>query len=244
MKAWGMTDVGRVRENNEDAFKIEISSDGKAALAVVCDGMGGARAGQIASQMATEVFCDKIIEEGGFDLTGKKAEALMKEAVELANHEIFAKSHEDDNFAGMGTTLVAAMCKNSKVTIVNVGDSRAYFIDSEGISRITRDHSLVEDMVERGTITELEANVHPNKNVITRAVGTEREICADFYTKELHKGEYLLLCSDGLSNLVNEQEMLYEVLCDGKSEEVPARLCEIANSRGGYDNITAVLITR
>ncbi len=244
MKAWGTTNVGRVRENNEDAFKIEISPDKKAVIAVVCDGMGGARAGQIASEMATLSFTDSIIENGGFNLTGKKLEGVMNEAVASANAEIYKLSHTEERYAGMGTTLVSAVCRNSKVMIANVGDSRAYFINSDGISRITRDHSLVEDMVERGTITELEAQVHPNKNVITRAVGTERDIRTDFYAKELHCGEFILLCSDGLSNLVSEQEMLYEILLENQAESACDRLVEIANSRGGYDNITAVLITR
>lgn len=242
MKAWGETHVGRVRENNEDSFKIEFTSDMKTVLAVVCDGMGGARAGQVASEMACEVFAETVMERTS-EHSAKKVEALLKEAVSLANSEIYQKSHTDEIYAGMGTTLVAAMCKGSKATILNVGDSRAYFIDAEGISRITRDHSLVEDMIERGTITEVEAYTHPNKNVITRAVGTEREICADVYTKELKAGEYILLCSDGLSNLLNEQEMLYEVLY-GEVESACSRLCEIANSRGAPDNITAVLISR
>lgn len=242
MKAWGVTHVGRVRENNEDSFKIEFSNDKKTVLAVVCDGMGGARAGQIASGMACDIFAETVMERTS-EHTGKKLEALLKEAVSLANSSIYQKSHTDEHYAGMGTTMVATICKNSKATILNVGDSRAYFIDAEGISRITRDHSLVEDMIERGTITESEAHTHPNKNVITRAVGTEREICADIYTKEIKSGEYILLCSDGLSNLLNEQEMLYEVLY-GEAESACERLCEIANSRGGFDNITAVLITR
>jgi len=242
MKAWGETQVGRVRENNEDSYKIEFSNDKKTVLAVVCDGMGGARAGQVASEMACDIFTETVMERTG-EHSGKKLEALMKEAVSYANTEIYQKSHSDEIYSGMGTTMVAVMCKNSKATILNVGDSRAYFIDAEGISRITRDHSLVEDMIERGTITEMEAYTHPNKNVITRAVGTEKEICADIFTKELKSGEYILLCSDGLSNLLNEQEMLYEVLY-GEEESACLRLCEIANSRGAPDNITAVLITR
>lgn len=242
MKAWGVTHVGRVRENNEDSYKIEFSNDKKTLLAVVCDGMGGARAGQTASGMACEIFTETVMSRPG-EHSGKKLEGLLKEAISHANSEIFAKSCSDESYAGMGTTMVAAMCKNGKTMLLNVGDSRAYFIDAEGISRITRDHSLVEDMVQRGTITELEAQTHPNKNVITRAVGTERDICADIYTKDLKNGEYILLCSDGLSNLLNEQEMLYEVLY-GEPEGACERLCEIANSRGGFDNITVVLITR
>ena len=244
MKAWGISNVGLVRENNEDAYQIEFSDDNKAVLAVVCDGMGGARAGQIASEMAVSIFSDEVAENGGLNQTGKKLQTIMTEALDTANNEIFKKAHKDAQFAGMGTTLVAAMCRNSKVTIINVGDSRAYFVGADGISRITRDHSLVEDMVERGTITEFEASVHPNKNVITRAVGTEREISADFYTKELHSGEFILLCSDGVSNLVDEQEMLYEILLDKDASDACERIVKIANDRGGFDNITAVLIQR
>lgn len=244
MNAWGMTDVGRVRENNEDAFHIELMPEHDTALCVVCDGMGGAKAGNIASQMATDVFIKKM-KEGSFETLDKKQlERLMHDSIVCANREIHQKATGNDNFSGMGTTLVAATVSAGHATIINVGDSRAYFIDKDGIRRITRDHSLVEDMLQLGEITELEAKEHPNKNLITRAVGTESAINGDFYTLDLKKGEYLLLCSDGLSNLVNEQEMLYEVMYGGETKDACARLCEIANARGGFDNITVVIMTR
>lgn len=244
MNAWGMTDVGRVRENNEDAFQIELEPKSDAALCVVCDGMGGAKAGNIASQMATEVFMAKMKAGDFAALDGKALARLMSEAVECANRAIHERAQNDKNYSGMGTTLVAAALCGQTATILNVGDSRAYHIDQNGISRVTRDHSLVEDMLQLGEITELEAREHPNKNLITRAVGTDPSISGDLYTIDLQKGDFLLLCSDGLSNLVSEQEMLYEVLYGGDAASAAARLCEIANTRGGFDNITVVLMTR
>ena len=242
MKIWGVTDVGRVRENNEDSYRTERIGK-SAALAVVCDGMGGAKAGNVASTMAVESFCTAMRARDFTKLSQDDLQELMVSALNRANSEVHAKACSDEAFSGMGTTLVAAAVSNERVTIINVGDSRAYLIDANGISRITRDHSLVEDMIALGEITELEAREHPNKNLITRAVGTEETIEGDFYTLTLPKGAYILLCSDGLSNLVSEQEMLYEVMHGKSCDDACDRLCEIANTRGGHDNITAVLMS-
>jgi len=141
----------------------------------------------------------------------------------------------------MGTTLVAVVATQTKTAVINIGDSRAYRINSEGIEKITRDHSLVEDMVRMGELTEEQAQEHPGKNLITRAVGTDVSVTGDVFFPDMKRGEYILLCSDGLSNLVSEQEMLYEVMY-GENSDCCRRLIDIANDRGGYDNITVVLL--
>ena len=144
----------------------------------------------------------------------------------------------------MGTTMVAALAGAAEAVILNEGDSRAYHINSEGIVLVTRDHSLVEDLVERGELTREQARTHPHKNLITRALGAEPELRADCFRQPLAEGDYLLLCSDGLSNVVNEQEMLYEVVHGGAPEQCCNRLLEIALSRSAPDNVTVVLVKR
>ena len=148
---------------------------------------------------------------------------------------------EDPDCTGMGTTLVAALAGNGKAVLLNEGDSRAYHINEDGITRLTRDHSVVEDMVARGDITPEEARTHPRKNLITRALGSEERIRADLYEKELQPGDFLLLCSDGLSNIVTDQELLYEAIHGGEPSDCCQRLLHITLSRGAPDNVTAVL---
>lgn len=242
MNAWGFTDVGRVRQSNQDAYHIELMQDGKVALCVVCDGMGGAKAGNVASQTAIDSFVFNIKSMIPDHSEAKQDENILLRAIELANHHVHQKANSDDNYSGMGTTLVATLVQGDSITIINVGDSRAYLINGDGIRRITRDHSLVEDMVQMGEITELEAKEHPSKNLITRAVGTDANVIGDIYTLKRKLGEYILLCTDGLSNIVTEQEILYEVLYGGNHDQCCKRLTEIANARGGYDNITTVLL--
>ena len=208
-------------------------------IALVCDGMGGARAGNIASSMAVDVFMEAFLEDGedSPDLEH------MERAAALANRQVFRRAVEDENCVGMGTTLVAALAGEEEALILNEGDSRAYHISEEsGISQVTRDHSLVEDLVERGELTRDQARVHPHKNLITRALGAEPDLKADSFRRELTEGDFLLLCSDGLSNVVSEQEILYEVVHGGEACTCCRRLLDIALHRGAPDNVTAVLI--
>ena len=168
----------------------------------------------------------------------------MGHAASKANQAIFHHSVHDPECAGMGTTMVAALAGVSQAVILNEGDSRAYHINDEGIVLVTRDHSLVEDLVARGELTREQARTHPHKNLITRALGAEPILMADCFRQPLSEGEYLLLCSDGLSNVVNEQEMLYEVIHGGKDCQCCQRLLDIALSRGAPDNVTVVLVKR
>ncbi len=241
MKVWGYTDVGQVRKNNQDSFSIEILDDGQ-ALCVVCDGMGGAKAGNVASKLAANAFIEhakSVIRPG---ITSKDVEEIVLDSLAAANQSVNDMAVSDSFYNGMGTTLVGAISTEDGVVIINVGDSRAYLINKEGIERITRDHSVVEDMVEMGKLTAEEAKEHPGKNLITRAVGTDESVNGDVYNVKVESGTYILMCTDGLTNLVSDQEILYEVLYGEDTEECCKRLTEIANSRGGFDNITAVLL--
>ncbi len=237
MEAWGLTHRGAVRQQNQDAFAIRNLPDGR-VIALVCDGMGGARAGNIASAMAVKLFTEEFLRTSG------REEERMRKAAALANREVFQRSLRDEDCAGMGTTLVAALAGEGGAVILNEGDSRAYHINQEGIVLVTRDHSLVADLVERGELTREEARRHPNKNLITRALGADPDLMADCFRQPMAPGDYLLLCSDGLSNVVEEQEMLYEVIHGEGDESCCQRLLDIALSRGAPDNVTAVLIRR
>lgn len=238
MDVWGITHRGAVRQQNQDSYSTQVLSDHR-IIAVVCDGMGGALAGNIASSMAVDLFMEQFNSCDGTD-----DEVRMKNAAALANEQIFLRSTRDEDCAGMGTTLVAALAGEDEAMILNEGDSRCYFVNDCGIHLVTRDHSLVEDLVQRGELTREEARNHPNKNLITRALGAEPVLLTDCFRQKLAPGDYLLLCSDGLSNVVDEQEMLYEVIHGGSCEDCCERLLNIALSRGAPDNVTVVLIRR
>ena len=240
MRVWGITDVGAVRSQNQDAY-YHTAFDQPYPFALVCDGMGGAKAGNVASVMAVESFVDTVSPA----LTGPippDIEPLLIQAVDRANELICYRSEMDPDCEGMGTTLVAAVIEPEVIRLVNVGDSRAYLVSGEGISQVTRDHSVVEDMVERGEITQEQARSHPRKNLITRALGAEDTVQADLYALERVEGQFLLLCSDGLSNVVTDQELLFELIHGGPPEDACQRLLNLALSRGAPDNVTAVLI--
>ena len=235
--AWGLTDKGAVRTQNQDGFYLDVPSE-RLAVGVVCDGMGGARAGNIASLVAVETFVDalKAAPQGE-----EQPAAVLSQAAEAANAAVFHRAATDPDCRGMGTTMVAVLVVEGTAYLLNIGDSRAYHINADGIARLTRDHSVVEDMVARGDITPEQARTHPRKNLITRALGSEEHIRADLYEKELQPGDFLLLCSDGLSNIVTDQELLYEVLHGGEPADCCRRLLDITMARGAPDNVTAVL---
>ena len=238
--AWGITDKGAVRTQNQDGFYLDVPSE-HLAVGVVCDGMGGAKAGNIASLIAVETFVDALqgMQPDGDGEAGPAA--VLSRAAETANTAVYHRAVTDPDCRGMGTTMVAALVVEQTAYLLNMGDSRAYHINENGITRLTRDHSVVEDMVARGDITPEEARTHPRKNLITRALGSEERIRADLYEKELQPGDFLLLCSDGLSNIVTDQELLYEAIHGGEPSDCCQRLLHITLSRGAPDNVTAVL---
>lgn len=240
MNIWGVTDTGAVRQQNQDFYYIELTEP-DVGLALVCDGMGGARAGNVASRLAVETFSatahDQSVEQWRSD-----PEAMLHFAAEQANQAVFYRAGIDPECRGMGTTMVAALVIGEMGYLLNIGDSRAYLVREDGISRVTRDHSVVEDLVSRGEITPEQARQHPQKNLITRAMGAENKLRADLFRQPLSPGDTLLLCSDGLINVVTDQEILYEVIHGGAAEDCCRRLLDIALSRGAPDNVTVVLL--
>ncbi len=242
MDAWGLTDLGNVRKQNQDFYDI-VTLHPNQLLLVVCDGMGGAKSGNVASRLATEVFVGEVRRTAREDMDVEQIEQMLRDAVSLANQAVFEQSKVSSDFTGMGTTLVAAVLLPDRAVIANVGDSRAYIFDKDGIRFMTVDHSLVELMVRRGEITREQAKTHPSKNLITRAVGTEANVDCDLYNQELHPGDAVLLCSDGLSNEMADQEILFEVVHGVQKDGCCQRLLDIAKGRGAPDNVTVVLAT-
>lgn len=240
MQIWGLSDAGCVRSQNQDAYVIAPLAHER-ALIVVCDGMGGAKSGNVASALAAEVFSEHVKRNYKQMTNAEKSFQVLDEALRLANEAVFEKAQSGEDFEGMGTTLVAAYIHKNDVFIINVGDSRAYSFTENGITAVTTDHSIAQMMVQRGELTSETAKSFPGKNYITRAVGTERETAGDHYALELQKDDSLLLCSDGLSNQMADQEILFEVAHGAHKNDCCQRLLEIAKNRGAPDNVTVVL---
>ena len=241
MQYWGLTDPGCVRPQNQDAYQLE-QLDRNTLLAVVCDGMGGAKSGNIASSLAVDVFVQEVRRTWTSSMHQEKINQMLHSAAKLANFTVFDQSQQFEEFDGMGTTLVAVLVHNRHVTIAHVGDSRAYRVNADGIWQMTRDHSLVQMMVERGELSQEMAKSYPGKNFITRAIGTEPIVDCDISNLELSKGEFLVLCSDGLSNVLDDQEILFEVIHGVNKQDCCQRLLDIAKNRGAPDNVTSVLV--
>ena len=241
MEHWGLSETGKVRAQNQDCFRIE-ELDRNTVLAAVCDGMGGAKSGNIASRLAIDVFTEEVRCSYKPSMTPEQVEQLLENAVKLANFTVYDQARQFADFEGMGTTLVAALISGKDATIVNVGDSRCYHITHSDIRRITVDHSLVQMMVDRGELTAEEARSYPGRNYITRAVGTEPTVESDIFAIRLDRGEALLLSSDGLHNEVDDQEILFEVAHGVNKEQCCQRLLDIVIGRGAPDNVTSVLI--
>ncbi len=239
MLAFGKSDRGMVRETNQDSFACGVFDDG-AAWAVVCDGMGGANGGDIASGMAVELIRSMILERYTPQMNEDEIKKMFAEAAEAANIAIYERALAEPELQGMGTTLVVAVVRKSTAYISSAGDSRAYIIDGSA-KQVTKDHSVVQEMVDRGRITKAEAENHPYKNVITRALGVGRSIKVDFAKHRFGKRARLLICSDGLSNLVPEAE-LAKISKRTEAGALPEEYISAANNNGGRDNITAVII--
>ena len=240
MQIWGLTDPGNIRSQNQDAYNIvEFGHD--RALMIVCDGMGGAKSGNVASSMAAEAFVAEVRRSQRLALSVERVKQILLGALELANKAVYEHAKLGDEYSGMGTTLVAAFLLKNTAVVINVGDSRAYHFSAQGVHQVTRDHSIVELMVQRGELTPEQAKTYPGKNLITRAVGTEPEVEGDLYVQELHKDDCLLLCSDGLSNEMDDQEILFEVVHGVRKSDCCQRLLRIAKNRGAPDNVTVAM---
>ena len=236
----GNTDIGKVRSANEDSFDFGVFDDGT-AWSVVCDGMGGVRGGQIASSLATEMVGDKIRKCYNKLMPVYSFENIFLSTITTANVIVNDRSYTDTEFQGMGTTIVAAIVKDSQACIAHVGDSRVYKITSEGITQLTKDHSLAQEMLDSGQITKEEFENYPKKNIITRALGIEEKIEIDFDFTDINEGEVLLLCSDGLSGLLSEEE-IFDIYKNYDFEQLCDEYIKAANDKGGFDNITAVVM--
>lgn len=235
---WGLTDKGMVRQQNQDSCAFQ-QKDGY-AWAVVCDGMGGAAAGDLASVMAKDRYESHMACLADPTLYPEEGD-LMIQAAQAANRAVYLKAGTNRAYAGMGTTLVGALVRGEDLWVVNVGDSRAYRITRDAIRQITRDHSVVEELIRHGALTPEEARRHPQRNLITRALGTGKQVKADLFRETVEEGDAILLCSDGLVNEVTDQEIHEEVLAGGTAAEVCHRLLDRALAAGAADNVTIVL---
>ena len=240
MKIWEKTDIGLVREENQDA--CDSRKIGEYTSAVVCDGMGGTNGGRLASSLAIEIYQQELETRLRTVTDHKTAKKAMQESVSEANKAVRRRASEETDCEHMGTTLVSALAKQSTVLISNVGDSRAYHISPDGIRQITRDHSVVENMVERGDLTPEEARHHPRRNLITRALGPDANVKADIFEVNWAQGDQILLCSDGLVNTVSDQEILFELIHYGETDNCLDRLLSLSLERGAPDNVTMLLM--
>ena len=239
MNSYGKTDIGLRRSSNQDTFSVCDLPSGE-ILAVVCDGMGGAKAGNVASECAVDAVMKFVRKSYRFDMDYIAMESLLNNAIISANIEVYDISLKKPELEGMGTTVVAAIVTEKFTVISHLGDSRAYVVGDK-ITQITRDHSVVQSLVESGKLTPEEARVHPRKNVITKALGIEENVIPENSNCELNKGEKLLLCTDGLSNYV-ETEVIKNIVNNNPIETVAEKLVNEANRNGGGDNITVVLV--
>lgn len=238
MKSYSITDVGQKRTVNQDfVFTSETPVGNLPNLFVVADGMGGHKAGDFASSYAVEVLLSTIRED-----ENSNPVKIIRAAIENANTQLLREASDNETMSGMGTTMVLVTIVGHYAYVANVGDSRLYLVDENKISQITKDHSLVEEMVRMGEISRDDARNHPDKNIITRALGAGRDVDVDFFDVRLTPGDILLLCSDGLSNMVPDEDIRQVIRTSETLEETGRRLVSMANDNGGRDNIAVVLV--
>jgi protein phosphatase len=235
------TDIGIKRSTNQDSFSYGQLDGGAITWAVVCDGMGGMAAGNVASATAVEVISGSFENNLSPKSSASAIRNLLKSSIESANARVYNLAMEEDEYRGMGTTVVVAVVIKGVAYVAHAGDSRVYFYSNNQLSQVTTDHSVVQSLIEKGQLTEQEAKNHPNKNVITRALGVNSYIDIDFEEFEVSAGDSLLLCTDGLTNCIDD-ELIKLASSDNDFATLAERLVELANQNGGYDNITAVAI--
>ncbi len=243
MNAFGITDKGKVRSINQDTFDLHVDRERERAVLALCDGMGGEKAGEIASNMACSRFMSHVLEAFAADIVPLSVD-IARESAAWANLSVYDRAYSDDSCSGMGTTLVAAVINGMDAAVVNIGDSRCYWLADNQLQQITRDHSWVQEQVDRGAISPDEARSHPRKNLITRAVGLQRRIRSDIFRIDLREGDRLLLCSDGLSNLLSEAEIAALLSREESMEDICLRFLNLALQRGAPDNVTVLILQR
>ncbi len=240
LETYSATDIGRKRQLNQDyVFSSAKPLGNMPNLFIVADGMGGHNAGDYASKCTTETVVSEI--QNSFE---KNPTIIIKKAIKTANAKIRKEASEHENLFGMGTTLVTATIIGKYLQVSNIGDSRLYLLNKDGLRQITEDHSLVEEMIRLGGLSREDARLHPDKNIITRAIGAKDEVEADFFTEELETGDIVLMCSDGLTNMLEDKE-IEAILLNPEKEELIQKgdaLIKAANENGGKDNIAVVLV--
>lgn len=242
VEKFGLSDVGCVRELNEDCFCIHgFDSQNERGFCILADGMGGHNAGEVASQSAVTFIAEELTSllelQEDVDIP-----ARLITAIDNANEKVFSMSMKNSIHNGMGTTVVVVFISNGIAYIANVGDSRAYALREKELIQITSDHSIVAELVKSGTITSDEARRHPQRNIITRAVGTDDYVKSDVFEYDYSKGDVLLMCSDGLCTMVGDEEIRDIIISENKSDEIVFKLVDTAKEYGGIDNITVICI--
>jgi len=244
MIAFGITHQGKVRKENQDSFRIDAPAGREILTAVLCDGMGGAQAGGLAGTLAADTFMSHAANSVDERSSAADLRSIAADAVAFANKKVYGKSFADLSCMGMGSTLVALLVSGKKAVVANVGDSRAYLFRSGTLTQLTRDHSLVEDMIARGKLTKTEAKTHPQKNIITRAIGVEASVQCDIFDVKMQPGSRILLCSDGLTNLLTDPEIQTILSANEDPQTAGTVLLERALERGAPDNVTVLLAQR
>lgn len=240
LRVFSKSDVGLVRQSNQDACKNGIFPD-QSAWVVVCDGMGGANGGNIASSIAVDKISEQILSSYHDGISDNSIKNLITSAIFNANLAVHDRARTEAELSGMGTTVVTAIVSRGIAHIAHAGDSRAYLITAEGIRQLTTDHSMVQEMVDNGDITEQQAKKHPQKNIITRALGVEASIQLDYCENEIQPGNFLLICTDGLTNYV-DAEQIYQLSKELDGNALTEKLITLAKEGGGSDNITVAIV--
>lgn len=240
MRVYSGSDIGLVRDSNQDYCQTGLFPD-SSVWAVVCDGMGGANGGCTASSVAAEAISQQLTEGYRSDMTSEQLRTLMETAVQTANTRVYQMSMESFSLRGMGTTVVCAIAKDGTIHIVHAGDSRAYLYRDGSITRLTTDHSIVQQLVTAGQLTDEQARQHPSRNIITRAIGTEAVLTTDYTVQAFPGGSQVIICTDGLCGYFSDEE-LCDLVRDTNGEDMIGKLIQAAKSRGGSDNITIAVI--
>lgn len=236
MEIFAKTHTGMVRDNNEDFFVYDDNLN----FFVVADGIGGHNAGEVASELACSIILDNLKKH--YDDYSDKLPLILSKSIEKANKAVYMKSLENDKFEGMGTTITLGILSDNIVYAAHVGDSRMYKLNEGKIEQVTRDHTLVNELLKNGSITTEEARVHPQRNIITKAVGSSEKLIVDIFELEVEEGNVLLLCSDGLTDTTTDEEILDIINASSDYDDACERLVNKANNSGGADNITVMLV--
>ncbi len=241
MKIVSKTDIGLKRKSNQDSFATGELSD-NSVWAVVCDGMGGAAAGNLASSMAVEIISKRIELNYRDGMNYNSMKNLLASAIAAANIEVYDKSISESELNGMGTTVIATIIVDGTACIAHAGDSRAYILSGNSLHQITKDHSVVQDLIDNGRLTVEEAESDPRKNIITRALGVGEELMVDYYVEDINENDILIICTDGLTNYI-ANEHIVDISKQYDFNILPEKLIDTANSNGGGDNITVVAVS-